>query len=144
MDMRKTDRKILHGILGPPGRSDGREEEFIVAAAPREDMPHTVVGARVQYLPGERIGVRDWYTPESLEDLAGNGRLSLLVWDLARNICCRVAGEVVQVRETAMTDGLHPPELQNPASPAEKEIIVTVQRLTAFPVRDGAAAGRAR
>lgn len=111
-------------------RLSARTGYVLVATAGPDGLPHVASARRIEAGPEGRLRVAEWFCPGTMANLEHNRRVSLVVWDQVSDFGYQVLGEVEEVRELAMLDGIAPGQASLPAVPqVERELIVRVSQV---------------
>jgi predicted pyridoxine 5'-phosphate oxidase superfamily flavin-nucleotide-binding protein len=104
-----------------------------VATADADGLPHVASAGRVATSPGGKVVLADWFCPGTVHNLGRNPRISIVIWDAARDEGFQLLGEVEAVKELGMLNGYRPGEGESPSPPqVERELTVRVDRILVF------------
>ncbi len=108
----------------------GRTGNVLVATADEAGRPHVAAAGSIIAEGHERIAVREWFCPGTVEDLQANSRISIVAWDAASDEGYQVLGQVERVDDSATMDGYIPGA--PPVPQVQKRLIIRPQRVLAF------------
>ena len=104
-----------------------------VATAARSGLPHLACAGQMAAAPGGCVLLTEWFCPGTMENLSGNPRISLVVWDQKADTGYQLLGEVERVEEVAVLDGYAPPTRTAPSLPqVERRLVVRVDSILDF------------
>lgn len=95
-----------------------------VATADRAVLPHLACAGRLAAAPDGRVLLTEWFCPGTLENLAGNPRISLVVRNQQADSGYQLLGEVERIEDAAVLDGYAPQTRTAPALPQVKRRLV--------------------
>jgi hypothetical protein len=99
---------------------------LLVVMAASDGYPHVAPAARLQLFPDkERVAVDAWFCSGTLENLEGNGRINLVVWDAVLDKGYQLLGKCQGIDEIALLNGYD-------ASVSEKASLPQVERRIQF------------
>jgi len=105
----------------------------LVATAGPDGVPHVASARRLDALPEGYLAVAEWFCPGTMANLQHNRSVSLVVWDSGTDTGYQVLGEVEEIRELSVLDGIAPGEAPLPVVPQiERELIVRVSQILSF------------
>jgi hypothetical protein len=105
----------------------------LVATAGLDGQPHVASARRIAALPEGRVRVTEWFCPGTMANLQNNRQVSLVVWDSGTDTGYQVLGEVEEIRDLAMLDGIAPGQAPLPPVPqVERELILRVRQILDF------------
>jgi hypothetical protein len=110
----------------------GKIRTIYVATAGSDGWPHLAAAGRIEQGPDDRIRVSAWFCAGTVLNLAGNPRISLVVWDPASDQGYQLVGEVEHMQELSMLNGYHPAEEGRPVPQVERELLVRVRQVLRF------------
>ena len=104
-----------------------------VATADDAGLPHLACAGRLTAAPDGRVLVTEWFCPGTLENVAGNPRVSLAVWDAKTDAGYQLIGEVERLEDVAVLDGYMPQAAGKPPLPqVQRRIVVRVESVLDF------------
>ena len=110
-----------------------RGRPVFVATADRAGLPHLACAGRLAAAPDGRVLLTEWFCPGTLENLAGNPRMSLVVWDQKADSGYQLLGEVERVEDAAVLDGYTPQAgTAAPLPQVERRLVVRVDSILDF------------
>jgi hypothetical protein len=105
----------------------------IVATAAPDGLPHVASARQIDSMPDGRLRVTEWFCPGTMANLQHNRSVSLVVWDSVADAGYQVLGEVEEVRDLAILDGVAAGPAPLPAVPqVERELILRVSQVLEF------------
>lgn len=105
----------------------------LLATADERGMPHLTAAGRLEALSRERVAVSEWFCPRTIENLAVNPKVSLIVWETENDTGYQLLGRSEGVEVVAMVDGTPPPEeLQEPLPQVQRRVTVRVEQVLEF------------
>ena len=105
----------------------------LVATADGEGRPHVSVAGRMEAASGPRVSVSAWFCPGTVENVAVNGSVALIVWDPRRDAGYQLLGRLEEVEEIGMLDGYWPEaDEADPMPQVERRLLVRVDRILSF------------
>lgn len=110
----------------------GKIQPAYVATTGADGWPHLAAAGRIEPGPEGRVRVSAWFCVGTVLNLAGNPRISLVVWDPATDQGYQLVGEVERMRELSMLNGYHPAEEGRPVPQIERELTVRVRQVLRF------------
>jgi general stress protein 26 len=110
-----------------------RAQTVLVATADGSGRPHLVAAGKIEALPDGRVAVSEWFCLGTVSNLEKNPRVSLVLWDPARDVGHQLMGEVEQVEESAFLNGYLPQgEGARPVPHTRRTLTVRVTGILAF------------
>jgi hypothetical protein len=103
----------------------------LVATCDDKGLPHIAASRKLEAGIDSHVAVSEWFCPVTLSNLEVNPRLSVAVWDAARDAGFQLIGECTGVEETAMMDGFSP-TLPTPIPQVERRIRFRVDKILDF------------
>jgi hypothetical protein len=105
---------------------------FVATAGP-DGLPHVASARRLEVVAPGRLQITEWFCPGTNRNLVHNRRLALVVWDQATDTGYQVLGEVKEIHELSVLDGLTAAEAEMPRVPqVERALILRVDEILAF------------
>ena len=104
-----------------------------VATADGAGRPHLACAGKLTAAPEGRVLLTEWFCLGTMENIAGNPRVSLTVWDQKADTGYQLLGEVERREDTAMLDGYVPQAKQGTALPqVQRRLLVRVDSVLDF------------
>jgi len=106
---------------------------FVTTAAP-DGYPHVAPAARLQLSPDkERMAVDAWFCPGTLENLKGNKKVDLVVWDAILDEGYQLMGKCQDVEDLAVLNGYDASLPEKTGLPqVERRIQIGVEKVLPF------------
>jgi len=107
---------------------------IFVATADERGRPHVAAAAGFAAPAPDRVKVSAWFCPGTVNNLAVNRQIALVVWDPGPDIGYQLCGEMEKMEEIAVLDGYGgEAEMRGkPVPQVERQIVVRVDRVLAF------------
>ena len=108
-------------------------DDFPVATADAQGWPHIASTGAMSQVSEERVALREWFCPTTLENVQQNPNIAIVVWERKEDVGYQLMGVVEQMNDLALLDG-YTEQLGAPATTpqVERELIVRVDRVLAF------------
>ena len=104
-----------------------------VATADGAGRPHLACAGKLIAAPEGRVLLTEWFCPGTMENIAGNPHISMVVWDQKADTGYQLLGEVERREDTAMLDGYVPQAKQGTALPqVQRRLLVRVDSVLDF------------
>jgi len=107
---------------------------LLVTTAASDGYPHVAPGARLHLSPNEeKVAVDAWFCPGTLENLKGNEKLDLVVWDATLDEGFQLLGKCRGVEDLALLNGHDASRPDKAGVPqVERRIQIQVERVIPF------------
>lgn len=109
-----------------------RTGTLLVATADAAGLPHLAAAGQVSLRPDGRLEVDHWFCPGTLANLEANSLVSVTAWDPREDEGWQLLGEVEEVFDLAVLDGLAPGQEERPMPQIERRIVVRVDKVLDF------------
>jgi predicted pyridoxine 5'-phosphate oxidase superfamily flavin-nucleotide-binding protein len=102
------------------------------ATADAKGVPHIAAAGKLE-VAGESLAVTEWFCPGTMQNLAENKAVSIVVWDDACDAGYQVIGELEKIIDMNIMDGFSA-ELESgkPLPQVERKLIVRVKEIIDF------------
>lgn len=106
---------------------------IIVATSDTQGLPHVAAANTMASVSDDRVSISEWFCPGTLENLAENRRIALVIWDAASDRGYQLLGEVEDMKREAMMNG-YAPEMasREPTPQVEWQLTVRVDKVLDF------------
>ena len=107
---------------------------LLVTTAASNGYPHVAPAGRLRLSSNEeRVAVDAWFCPGTLENLKGNDKLDLVVWDATLNEGYQLLGKCQGVEDIAMLNGYDASLPEKAGLPqVERRIQIRVEKVIPF------------
>ncbi|MDD4954866.1 MAG: pyridoxamine 5'-phosphate oxidase family protein [Candidatus Omnitrophica bacterium] len=104
---------------------------IFISTADKDGLSHIAVAGKFNFTEDEKIAISQWFCPKTLENLAFNKRISIVVWDKQKNAGFQIAGEVERMEEENILDGYIPGK-EEPVTQVERELFIDIKAIFSF------------
>jgi hypothetical protein len=111
-----------------------RQGHIFVATADGRGLPHVAAAGKMNLLPARKgVAVEAWFCPGTVANLGENRRTSLVIWDPRTDEGYQILGEVEEIEEVAMMDGIAPDmEDPGPLPQVDRRLSIRVDKILGF------------
>ncbi len=108
-------------------------EYVVVATASDQGQPHIASAASADFRDGGTVDITEWFCPGTVQNLAVNKRVAIVVWDSVADAGFQLLGEVLSVEAYDVMDGYDPAAEPVPAMPqVQRRVVVRVDQVLRF------------
>ncbi len=107
---------------------------LFVTTAASDGYPHVAPAARLHLSPDkERMAVDAWFCPGTMENLKGNKKVNLVVWDATLDEGYQLLGKCLGVEDIALLNGYDASLPEKAGLPqVERRIQIRVEKVLSF------------
>jgi len=114
-------------------RLGNRMNYAMIATADAEGLPHVAASRKINAEPGGGISVSEWFCPGTLANLQINPKVSIVIWDPAKDSGYQILGVSEKISDISVMDGYSRDIEKGPPLPqVERKIHVRVDRVIHF------------
>lgn len=114
----------MKGFLEATGRA-------FVASADADGQPHLAVGQELKVPDEDHVVFEAWFCPKTLENVADNPLVAVVVLESSSGIGYQLAGRVEETAEVGILDGFVPEE-KSGMPQVESRLIIRILSLMEF------------
>jgi uncharacterized protein len=105
----------------------------LIATADSEGQPHIAAARKLTITAEGSVELREWFCPGTVANLESNSRMSLVVWDMAKDTGHQLSGTVVEMRDVDVLNGYAPQIERDKIIPqVERRLVISVKKITEF------------
>lgn len=107
---------------------------LLVTTASSDGYPHVAPAARLQLSPKEeKVSVDAWFCPGTLQNLKGNEKVDLVVWDAILDHGFQLLGKCQGIEDIALLNGYDASQPEKTGLPqVERRIRIRVEKVLPF------------
>ena len=111
----------------------GKLGHVFVMTADASGLPHMAAAGKIKLTPDGQVEVTSWFCPGTVDNLAVNKSVALVVWDAKTDTGYQLLGNCEKVQELHMLNGYAPEiESKTPVPQVERKLTVKVDRIVDF------------
>ncbi len=105
----------------------------MVATADADGEPHLATAGKVARRGANTVALDEWFCPRTMQNVAVNPRVSVVVWDPRNGDGMQLVGRVAEVEDLAVMNGYDPRvEPAEPLPQVQRELRVRVDEVLHF------------
>lgn len=109
----------------------GKVRQLFVSTADINGVPHMTIADHLFCIDDYTVEITAWFCTRTAKNVDENPHLSLVVWNEEKDLGFQIIGEVTQILDLAMLNGLTSKEIQ-PIPQIERKLIVKVSQVLSF------------
>jgi pyridoxine/pyridoxamine 5'-phosphate oxidase len=109
-----------------------RVKRVLVATASADGQPHIMVAGDFALATEGRVVVTEWFCPATMDNLAENPAIAMVIWDRAADEGYQVIGRLDRLTERAIVDGYLPGEEALEVPQVERDLWIRVDQVLSF------------
>lgn len=105
---------------------------ILVASGDTQGVPHVAAASRIRPEGTSKLLIGGWFCPQTLLNLKQNKNISLVIWKSSADKGFQLVGEVEEIEDLAILDGLVSTEAISEVPQVERQLRVRVEKAFVF------------